>query len=219
MVIFKFTKHDNMMFYSHLDMVRQFALAIRRADIGVNLDKNGNPKMTFSPPTSIGIESECEYVEIDTNMNPHKLARVLETYLPDGIKITGEYSSKKKINISKLARVARYVIDIDNMQNIQKRLLDTLCDDEFVVKTKMNNVVRITKANNYIHKICMENDKLVVYAFVGAKNISVRQLVSQALLKMGESNKIIGIKKTNLFAIIEERFHDVELLLIRSSSK
>ena len=219
MVVFKFAKRGDMIFYSHLDLVRQFSLAIKRADMGVHFDKDGNPKMTFSPPTSTGVESECEYVEIDANVSPHKLAGVLETYLPEGVVITGEYYSKKKVNIAKIAKLARYEVTIDNLQGVQKRLLETLNDEEFVVKSKMNNVVRMTKAKNYIHKVSVEQDKLAVYALVGNKNISVRQFVGQALTKIGEESHNLSVKKTNLFAIVDGRFHDVELLLIRSSSK
>ncbi len=216
MVIFKFEKKGDAKFLSHLEMMRLVKLAIRRSGTMIPENKRGAMKIYFSPATPIGVESEVEYMEIDTQIVAHKLADVLETYLPNGIKITGEYDMKGRMGISGLACLAKYVVEIDGIDGMQKRISDVLSSAEFFVKLKMNGKVKQTGVNTLIHSFSFENGKLTILGFTGENNLSITQTVLQLLKVIGHESADFKITKTNLFARIDERFHDVELLILRN---
>jgi len=63
---FKFLKTGSYKYFSHLDIISIISRAIRRANIRVKYSEgfNPKPKMSFGPPTSLGIESHAEYGDI-----------------------------------------------------------------------------------------------------------------------------------------------------------
>ncbi|MBN2073068.1 MAG: DUF2344 domain-containing protein [Actinobacteria bacterium] len=63
---FKFEKKLEFKYLSHLDIIRLFERAIRRAGIKVKYSGgyNPKPKISFSPPVPLGIESQAEYGDI-----------------------------------------------------------------------------------------------------------------------------------------------------------
>ena len=62
----KFSKSGDLIYISHLDLVRTMTRAIIRARIPVKYTEGYNPipKLVFSTPLSIGCASVCEYLDI-----------------------------------------------------------------------------------------------------------------------------------------------------------
>lgn len=65
----KFAKYGVMKFIGHLDIMRFFQKAIRRADIDVKYSEGFSPHqiMSFAAPLGVGIESAGEYLDIEVN--------------------------------------------------------------------------------------------------------------------------------------------------------
>ncbi len=65
----KFQKSGVMKFVGHLDMMRYFQRAIRRAEIDICYSEGFSPhqKMSFASPLGVGITSDGEYLDIDVN--------------------------------------------------------------------------------------------------------------------------------------------------------
>lgn len=65
----KFAKYGSMKFIGHLDVMRYFQKAIRRADIDIKYSEGFSPHqiMSFASPLSVGIESTGEYLDIEVN--------------------------------------------------------------------------------------------------------------------------------------------------------
>ena len=63
----KFAKYGTMKFIGHLDMMRFFQKAIRRADIDIKYSEGFSPHqiMSFAAPLGVGIESSGEYMDIE----------------------------------------------------------------------------------------------------------------------------------------------------------
>lgn len=91
--IFKiiFAKKCNMKYISHLDLVRLFQRASRRAQIPVTLSKgfSPRPKIRFKRAIKLGIESEAEEVvfQLDSSMSADDFRERLRRQLPTGIEI------------------------------------------------------------------------------------------------------------------------------------
>ena len=63
----QFSKHGAMKFLGHLDIMRYFQKAIRRAgiDIAYTGGFSPHPVMSFASPLGVGLESDGEYMEIE----------------------------------------------------------------------------------------------------------------------------------------------------------
>ena len=64
----KFSKHGSMKFIGHLDIMRYFQKAMRRADVAICYSGGFSPHqiMSFAAPLGVGITSNGEYMDIET---------------------------------------------------------------------------------------------------------------------------------------------------------
>ncbi len=87
----KFAKYDTMKFISHLDVMRYFQKAVRRAGLDVAYSEGFNPHqiMSFAAPLGVGQTSESEYFDIELHSAPameELVARFNET-MTDGMRV------------------------------------------------------------------------------------------------------------------------------------
>lgn len=65
----KFTKHGAMKFIGHLDIMRYFQKAMRRADVDIKYSEGFSPHqiMSFAAPLGVGLTSNGEYMDIEVS--------------------------------------------------------------------------------------------------------------------------------------------------------
>ncbi len=119
----RFYKKDEMVFVSHLDLIRIFERAIRRVDIPVAYTQGFNPHpiMAFATALGIGVASEGEYIDIQLsdNMNNELFMDKLNSVLPEGLKIT-----KSRVIADKA-----------------KSLMSIICSSTYLVKLKTKELL------------------------------------------------------------------------------
>ena len=110
---FKFIRGEQVKYISHLDLMRTFERAIRRANIPVRYSQgfNPHPSIVFGLPLSVGVTSEAEYadVEIDGELAPPVFLQQLNSQLPEGLKVTDAKESGAKSNIMASVAFASYI--------------------------------------------------------------------------------------------------------------
>ena len=96
----KFTKSNDLIYISHLDLVRTLTRAIIRARIPVKYTEGFNPipKLVFATPLSVGCASECEYldIKIDREMSLEMIKESLSHELPSGMTVADVYEPGSK---------------------------------------------------------------------------------------------------------------------------
>lgn len=89
----KFRKYGVMKFIGHLDIMRYFQKAIRRADIDICYSGGFSPHMimSFAAPLGVGITSDGEYfdIEVNTTQNTAEALKALNDTMVEGIEVTG----------------------------------------------------------------------------------------------------------------------------------
>lgn len=87
----KFAKYGVMKFIGHLDMMRFFQKAMRRADIDVRYSEGFSPHqiMSFAAPLGVGIESFGEYLDIEVLSmdSPETMRQALNDVMVEGVEI------------------------------------------------------------------------------------------------------------------------------------
>lgn len=88
-----FSKSGEMIFISHLDLVRLFQRASRRSGLPVVLTQGFNPhyKISIMKALKLGVESNGEVATFYMNekVGPDLFIRHMNEKLPDGIRIIG----------------------------------------------------------------------------------------------------------------------------------
>lgn len=90
-VKFIFTKKGSMKYISHLDLMRLFMRALRRADLPVKLTEgfSPHPKLSIKRALKLGIESDNEEasVVLKEQLSPEEFKERLQRQFPEGIEI------------------------------------------------------------------------------------------------------------------------------------
>ncbi len=80
-------------YLAHLDMMRLFERALRRAGIPLAYSQGFNPRphLVFALPLGVGVQAEADIVDIETAkpVPPGDLAVQLDRCLPDGVSVRG----------------------------------------------------------------------------------------------------------------------------------
>ncbi len=89
----KFSKHGNMVYIGHLDMLRYFQKAVRRAGIPIRYSGGYSPHqvMSFAAPLGVGLESNAEYIDIeleaDDSFNFDTAREALDLQMAEGVRV------------------------------------------------------------------------------------------------------------------------------------
>ena len=169
----KFKKWGCMKFIGHLDMMRYFQKAVRRADIDIRYSEgySAHQIMSFAAPLGVGITSDGEYFDIDVNTteSTEKSIAALNAQMVDGVEVTGYVllpdDAKKAMS---LVAAADYVLSFkEGYENPYttdewKEAIDKHFFDEpsFVVMKKTKKSEREVDIKPLVYKLTvMENNK------------------------------------------------------------
>lgn len=114
----RFTKTGSVKFIGHLDCMRFFQKAIRRAKLDVAYSKGYSPHqlMSFASPLGVGITSDGEYIDVEFDSLPEdkslsELVEYLNEFMTDEIFVTEiEIMPEGFKNSMSLLRTADYMI-------------------------------------------------------------------------------------------------------------
>ncbi|MES0340934.1 MAG: TIGR03936 family radical SAM-associated protein, partial [Candidatus Humimicrobiaceae bacterium] len=132
---FKFSKTGTYKYFSHLDIISIISRAIRRAKIRVKYSEgfNPKPKMSFGPPTPLGIESHAEYGDIilADDLEPEDFLIRLNNVLYDRLRIEKAVRTSSAVkSIMSQTDIIKYSIysDRSNMGKEKNDILNNLPD-------------------------------------------------------------------------------------------
>lgn len=174
----KFQKHGVMKFIGHLDIMRYFQKAMRRADIDIAYSEGFSPHqiMSFAAPLGVGLTSDGEYLDIEVNSTKSSKESIvnLNSTMVDGIGVL-EYKklSDTAKNAMSIVAAADYKIYYKEgyespytVLEWQKRLKEFFTDRAEVLitkKTKKSEKVMDLKQLVYDFAILEEENHPVFY--------------------------------------------------------
>lgn len=111
----RFIKKEDMIFISHLDLMRVFERAMRRGQIPISYSKGFNPHpiMAFATALGVGVGSQGEYIDIqlDREIDPKEFIGLLNDVLPKGLRIIdAKYISKDEDSLMSIISRSLYVV-------------------------------------------------------------------------------------------------------------
>ena len=143
MTRFRFCKEGSAVYLSHLDMMRMFQRAFRRAGIEIAMTKGYNPHdfVSIALPLPVGMQSQCEILDCRLAPGapePAEAARMLNhAGFPDGIRVLEGYSSDRKIReLQRLSACIRLEYDRGVPDGAAGRIAQLLQGDTLVVEKR-----------------------------------------------------------------------------------
>lgn len=184
----KFSKNGSLKYIGHLDVMRFFQKAIRRAGLDVVYSEGFSPHMlmSFAQPLGVGVTSEGEYFDLDikTADPSGHMKETLNAQMPEEIRVLEivKIPEDKANKCMTLVAAADYEIsfdgaDTDRIENDFERFMmqDGI---NIVKKTKKNEV--LTDIKPMIYSFRFENGRLALRLSSGSVNNLKPQLVMSA---------------------------------------
>ena len=169
----KYAKEGMMKYVSHLDLVRIFERAFRRAEIPMAFSQgfNPHPMVSFASPLSIGVSSEAEYFDLVLReaVPEEEFIQKLNHTLPEGIRLMAAkyYENEKLPSLMKESalisyRVEGYADHTLELNQLEAALNNFLESEEILID-------KTIKKNKYKHrrqqKTTRVNIRPLIYAF------------------------------------------------------
>ena len=161
----KYSRDETMRFYSHLDIIRLFTRAIRRAKLPIGYSQGFHPhmKLAFGPPLPIGYSSDAEYMDIqfDSPFEKNHLARFVNG-LPPGVQIaTTKLSFSQADSLTKIINSASYQVDLGVISDDIRLKIDRLSNsNELIVIRSKKEELKEYSVRQYLYNLALDGSKL-----------------------------------------------------------
>ena len=173
---FRFAKRAPLQYLGHLDVMRYFQKAIRRADLPVRYSEGFSPHMllSFASPLGVGKTSEGEYfdLELTEDMDPLEAVRRLQKEMIQGMEVlaAADVGEGKQSNGMRMIAAATYRIILPSSlsEEIAPRLDDFLAQTSIIVTQKSKKGTREKDIRPGIYELEMKGDSL--HLFVSASS-------------------------------------------------
>lgn len=212
----KYIKGNEVKYISHLDLLRTFQRAIKRAEIPIQYSQGFNPHpiVSFGLPLPVGTTSESEYMEMElaADIEAAHVAARLNKALPKGIKILEAVTvTDKKDKILNKICLASYDVTVHlkkkSDMDFSQALLKLTASDKLVVEKSTKKGIKEVDILQDIHalEVAAQGEKKVVFRMQlsagSARNLKP-ELVLQAVEKYvpGFEIDFAAIHRTKLLA-------------------
>lgn len=215
-----YSKSKEAIYMSHLDSVKVFEQALRRANIPVSYIKSDeqNLELVFAHPLSVGIESTGEVAEIvlDEIVQPHYFIKQLNNELPNGITVlSAEYVDPSEKSVIYRVYAATYIISFvynknkfigknnREVEDIKKYYIDNmknylLQEHILVLKKSKNRMERIDIKPQIITFDFLIDGSLEITVAAGIKNNLKPENIMIGYNEYIDENLEFNIKRTKI---------------------
>ena len=139
-----FEKTGNARYISHLDLMRLFQRAFKRAGLPLTHTQGFNPRpsVSIALPLSLGVESRCELLDFDleVTLDCGEIREKLNASLVEGVYVREVYERGEKINNLVLLQ-SRLVLEYDRQipDDVTEQLQNLFSRPELIVEKKGKN--------------------------------------------------------------------------------
>lgn len=202
----KYSKAELARFIGHLDTMKNFERAFRRANLPLAFSQgfNPHPKISFASPLAVGVTGEEEYVDfyLREEMQTSEILEAIREVMPTGFEVI-EIKEVDEGLPALMAQIglARYRIEAPLKKDIQPNCLTEeiqklLSQSEIKVNRETKNGLKKKDIKNGIHSINprIENNKVIFETLLDSG--SSNNIRPEEILKATEAYTQIPIDLT-----------------------
>ena len=209
-----YRRGEEVRFLSHLDLLRMFERAIKRAAIPMAYTEGFNPhlKLSFGPSLATGLTSDAEYVDMQFYQDEKSvdIASLLQPQLPQGIEIVDvKYLDKKAPSFVTIVNRAEFEFHLNgknNQQKLQDRIESILSQEELNVERKKKKKSQTINVRPYIDRLEATSWGIrAVTKMQNGKSVRIDELLSLLLPHDDILQKTARVHRTKLWVEEEEK--------------
>lgn len=189
----KFRKQGTMKFIGHLDVMRYFQKAIRRADIDIAYTEGFSPHMilSFAAPLGVGLTSNGEYADITvrTPITSAEAVKRLNAVMVEGMEIVSfrQVPDEKASNAMSLVAEADYTIRFRKGQEPplgwEKKLTEFYAKNSIPVLKKTKKSEKEMDLKPLIYDLKTNNGSIFMTLSTGSTDNIKPELVVEAFCR------------------------------------
>ena len=210
----KFAKEGAMKFIGHLDIMRYFQKAVKRANLDVAFSEGFSPHMimSFASPLGVGITSTGEYfdMELKSATTSSDMVKRLNDAMAEGMKILSirQVEDGKASKAMSLVAAADYRLKFRETaklpENWKEKLEEFKAQKEIVILKKTKKSEKELDIRPFIYKLSLEEkDEIFMQLAAGSSNNTKPELVMEAFaafMEISYENLKFMIHRCELYA-------------------
>ncbi len=157
-----FEKTGNAIYISHLDLMRVFQRAFKRAGLPLTHTQGYNPRpsVSIALPLSLGVESKCELLDFDLTGEKVPNAEIMERLnwnLIDGVRVLKIFEEQTKLKYLALLE-SKLTLEYDSgvPEDAAEKITALLSTEEVTVEKKGKNGITEQNIVSMIRKFTVE---------------------------------------------------------------
>lgn len=189
----KFSKEGPVKFVGHLDTMRYFQKAVRRASLPAAFSGGYSPHMimSFAAPLGVGTESLGEYfdLELTETMSTDEIARRLNETMAEGVQVISarQVEDGKAGKAMSLVAAADYYVEFrpgrEPSCDWRNKIQEFLANPEILVTKKTKKSEREVDIRPFIYKMELQGDRIFMMLASASANYTKPELVTDTFFK------------------------------------
>ncbi len=219
----KFRKYGAMKFIGHLDIMRFFQKAMRRADIPIAFSGGYSPHMimSFANPLGVGVTSDGEYfdIELTKEIDMQEAVVRMNAVMVEGIEVVNmvQISDEKKRTGMSIVAAADYLSSLRHgefPEGWQEKAAGFMAQSEISIVKKTKKSEKETDIKPMIYKFGIQEDSVFMQVATGSVENLKPEVVMQAFcqyLGMEMEGVAFAHHRLDVYAMDEEKEEFVSL--------
>ena len=213
-----------MKFIGHLDIMRYFQKAIRRAEIPIAFTSGYSPHMimSFANPLGVGLTSDGEYfdIELTESITSKEAVRRLNEQMVDGMEIVSfvQIPDDKKSKGMSIVAGADYLSSVKNgslPEDLAEKLEAFYAQNEICVVKKTKKSEKEVDIRPMIYKLECRDGKIYMRVAAGSVQNLKPELVTEAFVRyLGMDAEEVTFTHHRLETFAESEDADGKILLV-----
>ena len=175
----KFSKHGPIVFIGHLDMMRYFQKAMRRAEVDISYSGGFSPHqiMSFAAPLGVGLASNGEYMDIgvDSLTSASQVKEALNAVMVEGVRIESVKLLPENVtNAMASVAAAKYTISFrrEYMPSVDffSQIDDYLAQKEILVTKETKKSEKVIDLKPHIYEFSFRKEDSTISLMVDASS-------------------------------------------------
>lgn len=193
----KFTKSGSMKFVGHLDIMRYFQKAFKRADIDVEYSKGFSPHqlISFAAPLGVGLTSESEYLDMQLGecLPSKEMIDKINSTMVEGIEVISFRAlSDESKNAMSIVAAADYSIRVKAgyfvCENFVEKLTEFFDQEEIKIIKKSKKSEKEVDIKPFIYEFAFDRTEFM-------KKINTESSEEKSTLKtLDQSSEVVYIQ-------------------------
>lgn len=191
--VMEFSVRGPLAYLSHLELMKVFRQSFRRSGLPISFSEGFNPhmKLSFAIAKGVGLESEGELLEIETDISIDIVDFMdrINKVIPEGLKVK---SLKEKTistkSLSSMLRKAEYLLEYgDKISSEEYRgiINDKLNQSEILMEVKTKKSIGVKDIKEYIYDWKFIEDGVIIQVYAGSeKNLRIDNLLKYLDLEL-----------------------------------